>query len=275
MSRISATFERVLGERRRALIPYVTAGDPDLAGTAHVLDALAGAGADIIEVGVPFSDPMADGPVIQAAMVRALRHRVSLRDCLSLIEGFRSRHPEIPVVLFGYMNPLYRYGLERACRDAADAGVDGLLVVDLPPEEALELTTHSRPAGLDHIALFTPTSDAARLKVISRHASGFAYCVSVAGVTGGQVDVASGLGARVDAIRAATGLPVAVGFGVRTPADAARIADLADGVVVGSALVHAMADKAAVEAPIAAAEFLASLRSAVDGAQIVHLSHRR
>ncbi len=269
MSRITATFERLLSDGRRALVPYITAGDPDLATTAHVLDALAEAGADIIEVGVPFSDPMADGPVIQAAMVRALKHRVSLSDCFGLVADFRTRNTDIPVVLFGYMNPLYRYGLERACQDAAAAGVDGLLVVDLPPEEAEELTRHSRPAGLDHIALFTPTSDAERLAVISQHASGFAYCVSVTGVTGGHVVAATDLGARVNAIRAATGLPVAVGFGVRTPADAARIADIADGVVVGSALVHSMADKAPVEAPVAAGEYLESLRVAVDGAEIV------
>ena len=161
MSRIQATFDRLRAAGRQALIPYVTVGDPDLATTAHVLDALVEAGADLIELGVPFSDPMADGPVIQAAMVRALEHGVTLADCFDVAREFRERHAEVPLVLFGYLNPLFRYGLERACADAAASGVDGLLVVDLPPEEADELTDHSRPCGLDHIALFTPTSDEA------------------------------------------------------------------------------------------------------------------
>ncbi|MGM0576277.1 MAG: tryptophan synthase subunit alpha [Myxococcota bacterium] len=265
-SRIRQTFERLGRQRRAALIPYITAGDPDLGTTAHVLDALVEGGADVIELGVPFSDPMADGPIIQQAMTRALARPIALGDILETVAAFRERHPDVPLVLFGYLNPLHRYGLERACHDAARAGADGFLVVDLPAEEAGELTRFTRPAELDFIGLFTPTSDAARVRTIAEHASGFAYCVSVAGVTGGEVAGAQDLPERVAAIREGTGLPVAVGFGIRTPEDAARVAGFADGVVVGSALVDAMAGRAPVEAPAVASEFLRSLREAMDEA---------
>ncbi|MCB9728331.1 MAG: tryptophan synthase subunit alpha [Deltaproteobacteria bacterium] len=264
--RIASTFARLARERRTALIPYVTGGDPDLDATAHVLDALVEAGADIVELGVPFSDPMADGPVIQAAMNRALAHGVRLADLLEVARAFRERHPDVPLILFGYMNPLHRYGLERAVRDMAAAGVDGLLVVDLPPEEAEELTRHTRPAGLDFIALYTPTSDDDRVRTIAAQGSGFAYCVSMTGVTGGRVSEHDALAARVQAVRRLSGVPAAVGFGVRTPEDAVRVAAIADGVVVGSALVQAMAGRAPVEAPAVAGEFIAAMRQAMDAA---------
>jgi tryptophan synthase alpha chain len=265
--RIARTFARLKSEGRAALIPYVTGGDPDLEGTAHILDALVEAGADIIELGVPFSDPMADGPVIQAAMTRALSRGVRLVDLLGTARAFRQRHPEVPLILFGYMNPLHRYGLERAARDIAAAGVDGLLVVDLPPEEAAELTQHTRPAGLDFIALYTPTSDDARVSTIAVEGSGFAYCVSMTGVTGGRVLENDALAARVETVRRLSGLPAAVGFGVRTPEDAARVSGFADGVVVGSALVQVMAARAPVEAPVVAGELIAAMRRAMDDAR--------
>lgn len=265
--RIARTFDRLRSEGRAALIPYITGGDPDLRTTDHILDALVAAGADIIELGVPFSDPMADGPVIQAAMTRALAQGVRLVDLLETARGFRARHPEIPLVLFGYMNPLHRYGVERAVRDLAAAGVDGLLVVDLPPEEAGELTPHTRAAGLDFIALYTPTSDDARVATIAKGGGGFAYCVSMTGVTGGRVAEHEAVAARVDTVRRLSGLPAAVGFGVRTPDDAARVAGFADGVVVGSALVHAMSGRAPVEAPIVAGELIAAMRVAMDHAR--------
>lgn len=263
-SRITDTFDRLRSQGRRALVPYITAGDPDLATTAHILDALVEGGADVIELGMPFSDPMADGPVIQQAMTRALKGDVSLDRVLEVVAGFRDRHPDVPLVLFGYLNPLYRYGLDRVCGAAARAGADGFLVVDLPAEEAPELVRHTRDAGLDFIGLFTPTSDTARIRTIGAHASGFAYCVSVAGVTGGAVAGLESIADRVAAIREITGLPVAVGFGIRTPEDARRVAGFADGVVVGSALVEAMAKAAPVEAPLVASEFMGSLRAAMD-----------
>jgi tryptophan synthase alpha chain len=184
---------------------------------------------------------------------------------LSLVRDFRTCDDETPLVLFGYLNPLYQYGLERACADAGAAGADGLLVVDLPPEEARELTDRSRPAGLDFIALFTPTSDDARVATIAEHASGFAYYVSTAGVTGGAIAGLDAVAAAVARVRAVTGLPVAVGFGIRSPADAVAVARFADAVVVGSALIAHMAAAKPVEAPFAAGEFMTTFRRALDG----------
>lgn len=267
MSRLATTFARLRNSGRTALIPYVTAGDPDLPTTGLILDALVEGGADIIELGVPFSDPMADGPVIQQAMTRAIDAGATLSGVLETATEFRSRHPEVPLVLFGYLNPLFRMGLERATDAAARAGVDGLLVVDLPMDSADELLSFMTPRKLDLIGLFTPTTDAARIQQLGHRASGFAYCVSLAGVTGGAVTRGQLLRERVAAIQEITGLPTAVGFGVRTPEDAADIATFADGVVVGSALVHAMAGRAPVEAPALAREFIQGLRDGIDAAQ--------
>ncbi len=266
--RIRTTFERLKRQGRTGLIPYVTAGDPNPQATEHVLDALVAAGCDLIELGVPFSDPMADGPAIQEAMGRALHAGTRFAHVLEMVRGFRARHPDVPLILFGYLNPLYQRGLERVCREAAEAGADGLLVVDLPPEEAPELTTHTRANALDFIALFTPTSDEARIAEIGANASGFAYYVSMTGVTGGAVTGGGtdldALGERIDEVRRLTGLPVAVGFGVRTPEDARRLSQYADAVIVGSALIRAMAEGLPVEAPAIAGEFMATLRQALD-----------
>ena len=264
MSRLTKTFAALSQANRTALIPYVTAGDPDLHTTSHILDGLVAGGADVIELGVPFSDPMADGPVIQQAMERAIGHGANLQGALEIAKLFRERHPEVPLVLFGYLNPLYRMGLEAAVEASAEAGIDGLLVVDLPMESSGELLPYLTRHDIDLIGLFTPTTDATRVAEMAQSASGFAYCVSVAGVTGSAVNHGDALRARVNTIQETTGLPTAVGFGVRTPSDAAAIAEFADGVVVGSALVQAMADKPAVEAPALAQEFIESLRAALD-----------
>ena len=275
MSRISYTFAELERAGRTALIPYITAGDPDLHTTPHILDALVEGGADLIELGVPFSDPMADGPVIQEAMGRAIDAGTTLSAVLEIAAGFRARHPEVPLILFGYLNPFYRMGLREATAAASEAGVDGLLIVDLPMESAQELLTFTQPAGLDLIGLFTPTTDAARVAQIGAHASGFAYCVSVAGVTGGAVNRGQSLRDRVETIQEVTALPTAVGFGVRTPQDAADIAGFADGVVVGSALVSAMAGSAPVESPALAREFLLSLKTAMTDGELISLAEAR
>ena len=267
MTRIRTTFDKLHADGRQALIPYVTAGDPDLSTTAHILDALVEGGADVIELGMPFSDPMADGPVIQRAMERAIAKGASLERTLELARGFRERHPDTPLILFGYLNPLYQMGLEEGVKAAAEAGIDGLLIVDLPSESASEVLPYLDAHGLNLIGLFTPTTTEARVADMADTVSGFAYCVSVSGVTGGSVQRGSELQKRVEIIQRRTGLPTAVGFGVRTPEDAAEIARFADGVVVGSALVHAMEGKPAVEAPAVAQEFIASLRSAMDNTQ--------
>jgi tryptophan synthase alpha chain len=269
MGRITDMFEKLNASGRSALIPYVTAGDPDLDTTFEILDALVRGGADLIEVGIPFSDPMADGPVIQLAMERALANNITLSEILESVARFRKKHAEIPLVLFGYMNPFYAYGLEALSVDAAQAGIDGFLVVDLPPESAAELTSHLKPRGLDFISLFTPTTDLARIDSIARHASGFAYCVSVTGVTGGSLTDHPDLEKRVTMIREHTGLPTAVGFGVRTPQDAARVSAFADGVVVGSALVNKLANKEPDEICRIAFEYTQKLREALTVAKVL------
>ncbi len=296
--RLATTFQRLREQGRTGLIPYITAGAPSLTATGYVLEALVQAGADVIELGVPFSDPMADGPVIAQAMSQALGAGATLSRTLDLVRAFRQRDDETPLVLFGYLNPLYRNGLDRACRDAAEAGVDALLVVDLPPEEAEEVAAPCAAHGLDRVALYTPTTDRQRAATIAATASGFAYYVSMAGVTGGQIAPAqagssgvvegqltevpatspdpatapprspAGLGpvaAGVEMVREVTGLPVAVGFGIRTPRDAARVARFADAVVVGTALVRAMAAVPEIDAPRAARDFLRPFREVLDG----------
>lgn len=265
-SRIQALFDRLRASGAKAFVPYITAGDPDLATTADVLDALAERGADLIELGVPFSDPMADGPVIQAAMTRALAAGTTFDGVLDVVRGFRSRHPDVPIILFGYLNPLYRRGLARSCAQVADAGADGLLVVDLPPEEAPQLTEHTRAHGLDLIALFTPTSDDARVAQIAANASGFAYYVSMAAVTGDALPDLEPVAARVARVRELTGLPVCVGFGIRTGEDAARVARFADGAVVGTALVDVIAKAPRGAEAERAGEYTATVRAALDRA---------
>lgn len=242
MSRIAARFEALRAAGRKALVPYLTAGDPRPEATVELMHALVEAGADLLELGVPFSDPMADGPVIQAACERALRHGVRLRDVLEMVRRFRARDAETPVVLMGYLNPVEAMGAARLTREAAAAGVDGVLLVDLPPEEAGELDGLLREAGLDLIWLVAPTTSEARLARICEVARGFVYYVSLKGVTGaGGLDLRA-LDARLGAVRRHTGLPVGVGFGIRDAATAAQVAGLADAVVVGSALVARIAE---------------------------------
>ena len=217
------------------------AGDPDQGVSQRILDGLPGAGADLIELGVCFTDPMADGPPIQAAGLRALAAGQTLSKTLEMVTSFRRRDEETPIVLMGYYNPFYAYGVDRFLRDAKIAGVDGLIIVDLPPEEDAELCLPAKAAGLDFIRLATPTTDAARMPAVLEKSSGFVYYVSVAGVTGRKTGEATAVEEAVSRIKAASGLPVAVGFGIKTPEMARSTARLADGVVVGSALVDRLA----------------------------------
>jgi tryptophan synthase alpha chain len=240
-SRIDARFAALKAEGRAAFVSYVMAGDPDAATAAKILAGLPAAGADLIEVGFPFSDPMAEGPPIQRAAQRALSKGMTLRGTLDLIRGFRAGDQTTPIVLMGYMNPLVTWGFDDFARDAAAAGVDGLIVVDCPPEEADPLADALDTVGISLIRLATPTTDDARLKVVVRRTSGFVYYVSVAGVTGVKEADAAVVAPHVERVRRASGMPVAVGFGIRTPERAAAIARVADAAVVGSALVDEIA----------------------------------
>lgn len=240
-ARIDARFAALKVEGRAAFVAYVMAGDPDYARGLEILKGLPGAGADLIEVGFPFSDPMAEGPPIQRAALRALAGGMTLSRTLQMIAEFRQSDQTTPIILMGYANPLINRGFATFARDAAAAGADGLIVVDIPPEEADPLADALEAEQLSLLLLSTPTSDDARLKVILRRTSGFAYYVSVAGVTGVKEAVAATVAPHVERVRRAGGLPVAVGFGIRTPERAAEIAAVADGVVVGSALVDEIA----------------------------------
>jgi len=239
MNRIDAKFAELREKGEAALIPFITAGDPEIETSLKIMRALARAGADLIELGVPFSDPMADGATIQRASERALQSGTSLSSVLKLVREFR-RESEIPVVLFGYYNPFFRYGLNRFVRDAGSAGVDGILCVDLPPEESGELRRWAGERGLETIFLLAPTSDAKRIRLVARMGRGFIYYVSVTGVTGARRSLESRLKTQVARIRRATALPIGVGFGISTPEQAARIAAFADAAVVGSALIDVM-----------------------------------
>ena len=240
-ARIEATFARCRAEGRAALVTYVMAGDPDRETARALLGALPRAGADIVEFGMPFTDPMADGPSIQAAASRALRAGQTLAKTLDDVRAFRAGDAETPVVLMGYYNPVFIYGVSRFLAEAREAGVDGLIIVDLPPEEDEELCHPALAAGLAFVRLATPTTDEARLPIVLGGASGFLYYVSVAGITGGAAPDQGMVAGAVARIKRSTDLPVAVGFGVRTPEQAAAIArGGADGVVVGSALIEAL-----------------------------------
>ncbi|RNC67767.1 MAG: tryptophan synthase subunit alpha [Desulfuromonadales bacterium] len=236
MSRIAGTFAALKQGGNTALVTFITAGDPDLAATEELIPLLAESGADIIELGVPFSDPMADGPTIQLASERALAAGTTLPKILTTVKSVR-RLTQVPIILMGYYNPILGYGLERFAADAAAAGVDGVLLVDLPPEEAEEFKSCADRHGLDVIFLLTPTSDEGRIRKVARLARGFIYYVSVTGVTGVRSGVDASVSANVTAIKDHTSVPVVVGFGIATPEQAARVAATADGVVVGSALV--------------------------------------
>ncbi len=238
MSRIQQAFGRLAGEGRKALIPFITAGDPDAALTVPLMHALVDAGADVIELGVPFSDPMADGPTIQRASERALAKGMTLRKVLALVVEFRNTNSSTPVVLMGYANPIEAMGLEKFAAAAQQAGVDGVLVVDYPPEEAEKFGATMRAYGMDPIFLIAPTSSAERIARTAAIASGYVYYVSLAGVTGSGALNVDAVAERVPAIREKTGLPVGVGFGIRDAASAARIARVADAVVVGSRIIE-------------------------------------
>jgi tryptophan synthase alpha chain len=233
--RIERKFAELRARGEAALIPFIVAGDPNLEATRALVLELEARGADLIELGVPFSDPMADGPANQRALARGLASGASLAAILALVSEIR-RESQIPIVLFGYYNPILHYGCERLCADAARAGVDGMLVVDLPPEEAAELARPARAHGLNIIYLLAPTTPVERVRTIAHAGSGFLYYVAVTGVTGTRASLAAGLEARVRALRVVTDLPVGVGFGISTAAQAGEVAAYADAVVVGSAL---------------------------------------
>jgi tryptophan synthase alpha chain len=239
--RIARRFASLQEEGRAGLVTYLTAGDPDPDTSARLFAELAAAGADLIEIGMPFSDPMADGPVIQEAGQRALKQGVNLRRTLAFVRKLRHLDDATPIVLMGYYNPIYRYGPEVFAGDAVAAGVDGVIVVDLPPEEDAELTGPARAAGLDVIRLATPTSDDRRLPRIMRNATGFIYYVAIAGITGTRSADPASIEAAVARLRRFTQLPVAVGFGIRTPEQAAQAARASDAAVVGTALVQRLA----------------------------------
>jgi tryptophan synthase alpha chain len=252
MSRLPARFAELKARNRAAFIPFITAGDPDSETTLAILERLPKAGADIIELGMPFSDPMADGPAIQASSLRALKAGMTLKNVLALVQRFRGNDTTTPIVLMGYYNPIHAYGVERFAADAARAGVDGVIVVDLPPEEDAVLRLPAKKVGLDIVRLAAPTTDDARLKTVLNGAGGFLYYVSIAGVTGtksfGEADVKS----AVARLKRATVLPIAVGFGIRTPEQAGAIARFADAAVIGSAIVARMAEAVAAKKPRAA-----------------------
>lgn len=268
MSRIAERFEKLSGDNRKALIPYITAGDPGPQTTVPLMHAMVAAGADLIELGVPFSDPMADGPVIQAACERALKHHVSLHDVLDMVREFREQDTATPVVLMGYLNPIEVWGYTDFAGAAAAAGVDGVLTVDMPPEESGDFTKAMSAAGIDTIFLLSPTSDPERMDKVSEQASGFIYYVSFKGVTGANRLDVSAVADKLQSLREHTQLPVGVGFGIRDAETAAQVAAVADAVVVGSVLVKQIAELAeqADAIPEAVAATVATLRAGVDSA---------
>ena len=237
MSRLASRFAQLKKQGRAAFIPFISAGDPDLETSLAILEKLPGAGADVIELGMPFTDPMADGPAVQASSLRALKAGASMIRTLELVKKFRGADQDTPIVLMGYYNPVHAYGTAKFIRDAAGAGADGLIIVDLPPEEDDVLRAPAKAQGIDLIRLVTPTTDDARLAIVLNGASGFLYYVSITGVTGTKSFETDKVKAALERIKKATDLPVAVGFGVRTPEQAAAIAGFADAVVVGSAIV--------------------------------------
>ncbi len=264
MSRISSTFAALSAQGRKGLIPFITAGDPEPGLTVALMHALVEGGADVIELGVPFSDPMADGPVIQRASERALANGVTLARVLEWVREFRQRDASTPVVLMGYANPIERMGLQAFADACAEAGVDGAIVVDYPPEESVEFSDAMRARGLDAIFLLAPTSTDARIAMVAERASGYVYYVSLKGVTGaGNLDVVQVL-AQVERIKRTVRLPVGVGFGIRDGATARAIAAGADAVVIGTRLIQELDSVAVADAPARAQAFVAGIRGALD-----------
>lgn len=251
MSRLKARFAELREQNRAAFIPFVTAGDPGEKITATLLERLPGAGADVIELGVPFSDPMADGPAIQASSLRALKAGMTLAKVLELVRTFRKTNKKTPLVLMGYYNPIHKYGTARFVKDAAEAGVDGLITVDLPPEEDAVLRLPAAAHGIDIVRLATPTTDGERLKTVLDGAGGFLYYVSITGVTGTKSFAEDAVKTAIARLQAATALPCAVGFGIKTPETARAVAAFADAAVVGSAIVERMAKGEGVDGIVA------------------------
>ena len=269
MNRLETTFERLRADRQKALIAYLMAGDPSLQDTEALVPALERAGADIIELGVPFSDPIADGPVIQQAAERALRGGASLRLILDMVTGLRSK-TQVPLVLMAYFNTIHALGEEAFCRQAVAAGVDGLIVPDMPPEEARDLEAGARRVGLSLIFLLAPTSTGERRVEVARHSHGFVYYVSLTGITGAKLTDVDDVRRNVEKIRRTTGIPIAVGFGIASPEDAKRVAECADGVIVGSAIVRRIAEhQHDPDMPAHVAQFVRSLK---EGMRAVALS---
>ena len=268
MSRIASRFAALRATGRGALIPFLEAFDPDRATAMAILRGMPAAGADLIEIGMPFTDPMADGPTVQAAGLRGLKAGATLAGTLAMVADFRTGDADTPVVLMGYLNPVLSYGPERFCADAAHAGVDGLIVVDLPSEEADWLAGPAEANALDIIRLVAPTTHDSRLPQVLRGSSGFVYYVSITGITGTRSATAEGLAEALPRIRRATSLPVAIGFGIRTPAQAAEAVTIADAVVVGSALIDTLAaslDTNGRPAPDTATRVLDQVRALADG----------
>lgn len=260
MSRLQTRFADLKQQSRAALVTFVTAGDPDYDTSLAILKGLPAAGADVIELGMPFTDPMADGPAIQLANIRALAAKQNLAKTLQMVREFRQGNSDTPLVLMGYFNPIHKFGVERFIAEAKEAGVDGLIVVDMPPEHNQELCDPAQAAGLDFIRLTTPTTDDARLPRVLNGSSGFVYYVSVAGVTGAGAATLEHVEEAVARLRRHTDLPISIGFGIRTPEQAAAIARLADGVVVGSALIDHIAS---ADTPEQAIDGVLSLCSAL------------
>jgi tryptophan synthase alpha chain len=277
VSRIAARFAKLRAEGRGALIPFVEAWDPDAATSLALLRGMPGAGADLIEIGCPFTDPMADGPIIQAAGRRALKAGATMVHTIQMVRDFRAGDAETPMVLMGYLNPILACGIERFCADAAQAGVDGLIVVDLPSEEADMMLPAARASGLDIIRLVAPTTDAARLTKVLDGSSGFVYYVSITGITGTRSAAYEDLAAAIPRVRRATDLPVAIGFGVRTPAQAAEAVRVADAAVVASALIDTLAsslDAQGRPAPDVVARVLAQVRALADAVRAARQESR-
>ena len=260
MTRIDDTFARLKSEGKKGFVAYIMAGDPDAATSLEVMKGLPDAGVDVIELGMPFTDPMADGPTIQLAGQRALEAGQTLEGTLQMVRDFRKSDNTTPIVMMGYYNPIYSRGVDRFLTDAKAAGIDGLIVVDLPPEEDSELCIPARDAGLNFIRLATPTTDDKRLPKVLQNTSGFVYYVSITGITGAAAAQAADVAPEVARIKAKTDLPVIVGFGIRTPETAKAIAGVADGCVVGSAIVKMIEQKRSV------ADILAFVRGLADGA---------
>jgi len=264
MSRIQARFEALARDRRKALIPYITAGDPHPSLTVPLMRALVEAGADILELGVPFSDPMADGPVIQRAGERALKHGVGLADVLRYVMDFRNGDPSTPIVLMGYANPIEAMGVENFIGAASTAGVDGVIVVDYPPEECVEFSALAKKNGIDPIFLLAPTSTDERIEQVARVGSGYLYYVSLRGITGAANIDLGDVAARIPKIRAATRLPIGVGFGIRDADSARRVAQTADAVVIGSRIIQEIEAGSADQAVARVKAFLKPIRQALD-----------